>query len=178
MTSEVSKGVSNFKAEVKKTTQSFIGMQGKLFYFWNKGQSPNFEVKNLPYIDSEVEISDKNEIYQLGEPACFWDGVPCFFVIRGVPFSIKLDFTVIPTIKDNIDRNDIANMYIDKDKNVVIPAGLRPSDIHAKVKSPFIQRLFRQHGLSPNQILTIILMLIITALTTYMITMWSIPKPK
>ncbi|GAG38239.1 unnamed protein product, partial [marine sediment metagenome] len=144
--------------EVKRNIQSFAGMQGKLFYFWNANNNPNFEVRNIPYIAPTLRIRDKNEVFHLGEPALFWDGIPVFVVVRGIPFSLTLDLSKV-------------NVW-DKNKSLIIPKGLSSDEIDAKIHSLYVNRIFRQHTLTPIQMFMIILLMIVCCLTTYLIFSW------
>jgi len=125
-----------------------VAFAGYLIYIWNP-EHIECELKPLPTIQPICRLASVNETYQLGKPAMFFNGKPVFIVIRGIPYSIELEF---------ITR--------EKDIALLMEKGYSASEIDAKVHSVYTNSIFRNKRWSKMDTLVYILSIITTALTT------------
>lgn len=113
--------VLNAKEEIENTKKQVIEKR-YIFYFFDR------ETKNaILYPDYELKENwrnkDTNELFSLGKPAFYFEGLPVYFIIRDFNFSIELDF-----------RNE---------NQKLVERDYRPIDMDAKLNSQVLNRLLR-----------------------------------
>ena len=145
---------NNLKVLSKRAQLEFnkqVAFAGYLIYIWNP-EHIECELKPLPTIQPICRLASVNETYQLGKPAMFFNGKPVFIVLRGIPYSIELEFTT-------------------NEKEVIklMEKGYSASEIDAKVHSVYTNSIFRNKRWSKMDALVYILSIITTALTTSII---------
>lgn len=108
-------------------------------------ENTNFRFKTLPIPEKEIKItnekSNENTIVQLGKPTLYLDGKPLFMVYQGLKGSVVLDL----------------------DKNREIIRGFSSSEIRARLKSQFKQKVFKNQK-SNSKLFYIIVLLILSSI--------------
>lgn len=139
--------INNLKSKIKENEEieAFV----HYIYDIDKWES---RLIPLPKIKPLLELKSKNELYKLEKIAYYLNGKPVFLLVRGIAFSLELE----------------------KLENTLRIKGYSADEIQAKLNSIYVNSIFRKGSLQFKDYLVLILTNIIVALTTYIITYFSV----
>lgn len=125
MTTEINDMELKNKAKdlIEKAINQNIVVKRLIYYFYD------WKTKNaVLYKDTSLQEVWNNEqteeTFSLNEVAFYYEGIPVYFVIRDFNISVGLDFF--------------------DDNRKLVEKGYSASDVHAKIQSQYIDRVFKQ----------------------------------
>lgn len=156
---EVQKDLLSRTKELAKSIKHYVGFKGylKYYYDWN---SKVYEMYPLPKVKPVITLHSFNETFLLDKPSEFHKGTPVFSLVRGFPISCSFKFK--KNEYDMVDNNIDGKFEM---------AGFSSHDINAKLRSPYIRRLFALRNLTTIQIISIIMLVVISIMSTVFICM-------
>lgn len=184
-----STGKSGFVERLKEKAAGAVGFKGYVFYFFSSAQYRRIEngkekIKDsgdvaesakgnvtegqyidektgefiskptsckmipLPSLNPILRVRQTGESFTLNQPVFFIEGKPVWFVMRGYPHSLQMDF----------------------ENNHFVEKGYSSEEIDAKNYSIYVNRVFRQSGISVNYLFITVVLVIIGILIAVMIT--------
>ena len=128
------------------------------FYFWNLDQM-NFRIIGLTEVIPLLEIVDTREIFYLDIPTLSSNGIPIFWLVRGIPISMTITYN--KATKDMFEQFALN--------------GMKPDVIRAMFDSSQFIKIFGKEKIPIRFIIIVALLMIIEFFVIYSIftNMWN-----
>lgn len=166
------KQTKRIQTKLKNSLNNFMSFSGFVLYVWNE-RNLNCRLIPLPRISNELRVN-KSETFFLGQPSLVIDGKPLFIVVRGIPYSIKVELrNLVDLLKEyNFDDDILKKNLPDNVFNnptLLVQEGYTSNDIDTYNNSLVANRIFRLQRLSPQTIILMCLLMLCSCLITFML---------
>lgn len=143
------KSVRNIRSNIEVFLKRHLKFPAYLLYCFNE-ENLQFKLIALPQHEPATDLKTTQEVFNLGKPCLFLEGKPLYLVVREIPYSINLE--------------------LEKHKAILKEKGYDSQEIKAKIHSIYTYFVFGISRINIQFIVSMILIVICTVLTTFMLT--------